>query len=63
MKFRIKNKKNNTYYTSTPFKDQFHWTVNEPYLFKKEKDVLDKINEIVSIKRLTIDDLIIERVK
>ena len=63
MKFRIKNKKNNTYYTSTPFKGQFHWTVNEPYLFKKEKDVLDKINEIVSIKRLTIDDLIIERVK
>lgn len=63
MKFRIKNKKNNTYYTSTPFKNQFHWTVNVPYLFRKEKDALDKIIEIVSIKRLTIDDLVIERVK
>ena len=28
-----------------------------------DKDVLDKIIEIVSIKRLTIDDLVIERVK
>lgn len=63
MKYRIKNKKNNTYYTSTPFKNQFHWTVNEPHLFKKEKDAQGKIDEIVNIKKLTIDDLVAERVK
>lgn len=62
MKYRIFNKKTRTYYTSTPFKGQFHWTVNEPHLFRKEKDALDKIDEIVSIKRLTIDDLMVERV-
>ena len=63
MKFRIKNKKNNTYYKSTTFKGQFHWTVGEWYLFKKEKDAQSKIDEIVSIKKLTTDDLIVERVK
>lgn len=63
MKFRIKNKKNNTYYKSTPFKGQFHWTVVDWYLFKKEKDAQNKIDEIVSIKKLTTDDLVIERVK
>lgn len=63
MKFRIKNKKNNTYYKSTPFKGQFHWTIGDWYLFKKEKEAQGKIDEIVSIKRLTIDDLVIESVK
>ena len=63
MKYKIKNKKNNTYYTSTLFKNQFHWTYDKPYLFKSRKVALNKIDEIVSIKRLTIDDLVIERVK
>ena len=62
MKYRIFNKKTRTYYTSTPFKGQFHWTVNEPYLFRKEKDAQGKIDEIVNIKRLTTDDLVVERV-
>lgn len=63
MKFRIKNKKNNTYYKSTPFKGQFHWAVDDFHLFRREKEAQSKIDEIVSIKRLTIDDLIIESVK
>lgn len=63
MKYRIKNKKNNTFYTSTLCKGLYHWTFDKPHIFKKGQDVLDKIIEIVSVKRLTIDDLIIERVK
>lgn len=63
MKFRIKNKKNNTYYKSTPFKNQFHWAVDDFHLFRREKEAQSKIDEIVSIKKLTADDLVIERVK
>lgn len=63
MKYRIFNKKTRTYYKSTPFKGQFHWTVGDWYLFRKEKDALNKVDEIVSIKRITIDDLVIESVK
>ena len=63
MKYRIKNKKTRTYYKSTPFKGQFHWTVSEWHVFRRQKEAEDKIDEIVSIKRLTIDDLVIERVK
>lgn len=63
MKYRIFNKKTRTYYKSTPFKGQFHWTVGEWHLFRRQKEVEDKIDEIVSIKRLTTDDLIIESVK
>lgn len=63
MKYRIKNKKDNIYYTSTPFKNYFHWTFDEPYLFRRKLEAQSKIDEIVSIKRLTTDDLIVERVK
>lgn len=63
MKYKIKNKKNNTFYTSNPFKNYYHWTFEEPFIFNKKWDAIRKIKEIVSIKRLTIDDLIIERVK
>ena len=63
MKYRIFNKKTRTYYKSTLFKEQFHWTVGDWYLFKKEKEAQSKIDEIVCIKRLTTDDLIVERVK
>ena len=63
MKYRIKNKKNNTFYTSTLCKGLYHWTFDKPHNFKKAQDALDKIIEIVSIKKLTNDDLVIERVK
>lgn len=63
MKYRIKNKKNNTFYTSTLCKGLYHWTFDKPHIFKKAQDVLDKIIEIVSIKRLTIDDLVVEMIK
>lgn len=63
MKYKLKNKKNNTYYTSTIFLGQYHWTFEEPYIFNKKWDAIRKLKEIVSIKRLTIDDLIIESVK
>ena len=63
MKYRIFNKKTRTYYKSTPFKNQFHWTVGEWHAFKREKEAQNKIDEIVSIKKLTNDDLVIERVK
>lgn len=63
MKYKIKCIKNNVYYSGTLFKGQYHWTFDKPHIFKEAQDVLDKIIEIVSIKRLTIDDLIIESVK
>ena len=63
MKYRIKCIKNNVYYSGTLFKGQYHWTFDKPHNFKKAQDALDKIIEIVSIKRLTIDDLVIESVK
>lgn len=63
MKYRIKNKKNNTFYTSTLCKGLYHWTFDKPHIFKKAQDALNKIIEIVSVKRLTIDDLVIEMVK
>lgn len=63
MKYRIFNKKTRTYYKSTPFKGQFHWTVNEWHVFRRQKEAEDKIDEIVSIKKLTNDDLVIEMVK
>ena len=63
MKYKIFNKKTRTYYTSTLFKGQYHWTFDKPHIFKKAQDVLDKIMEIVSIKRLTIDDLVVEMIK
>lgn len=63
MKYKLKNKKNNTYYTSTIFLGQFHWNFDEPYIFENKWEAKRKVKEIVSIKRLTIDDLIIESVK
>ena len=63
MKYRIFNKRTRTYYKSTPFKGQFHWTVGEWHTFKREIEAQNKIDEIVNIKKLTNDDLVIERVK
>lgn len=63
MKYRIFNKKTRTYYKSTPFKNQFHWTVSEWHVFRRQKEAEDKIDEIVSIKKLTNDDLVVEMLK
>lgn len=63
MKYKIKCIKNNIYYSGTLFKGQYHWTFEEPYIFNKKWDAKRKLKEIVSIKRLTIDDLVIESVK
>lgn len=63
MKYRIKCIKNDVYYSGTLFKGQFHWNFDESYIFENKWEAKRKLKEIVSIKRLTIDDLIIERVK
>ena len=63
MKYKIKNKKNNTYYKSTPFKGQFHWKFDEAHIFENKWMANRKLREIVNIKKLTNDDLVIERVK
>lgn len=63
MKYRIFNKRTRTYYKSTPFKGQFHWTVGEWRAFKREIEAQNKIDEIVNIKKLTNNDLVIEMVK
>lgn len=62
MKYKIKCIKNNVYYSDTLFKGQYHWTFEEPYIFKNKWEAKRKLKEIVSIKRLTIDDLVVERV-
>lgn len=61
MKYKIKNLKNNTYYTSTPFKNQFHWTFDEPYIFDNKWSANRKFKEIIKIKRIIFDDLVIEK--
>lgn len=63
MKYKIKNTKNNTYYASNPFKNYYHWEFDKPFIFNKKWDAIRKLKEIVSIKRLTIDDLVIESVR
>lgn len=60
MKYKIKNKKNNIYYSSTIFKNQYHWSYDKPYLFKSKREALNKIDEIVAIKKIDKEDLEIE---
>ena len=54
MKYRIFNKKTRTYYNSTPFKNQFHWTVSEWHAFRRQKEAEAKIDEIVNIKKESV---------
>ena len=63
MKYRIFNKKTRTYYKSTPFKGQFHWEFDDAHIFENKWMANRKLREIISIKKLTNDDLVIESVK